>query len=418
MKQIHIIGLGVAEEARLSAEANQALMASALVIGSERQLETVKTFFSDSSAVEFLVLPKLSALKARIEQNPAQQIAILASGDPLFYGIGKWFRQHLSDHHLAYFPGVSSIQAACHALTWSLQDVTVLSLHGRPLEKIRTVLKPNTQLAILTDQSSQPSDIAEELWLAGFEESTLWVCEKLGYADQKVSQWDVQNLLEYDIEVDPLHVTLVDVKGRGGFLPSFPGIPDHHFVTGEVPGKGMISKREVRLQILSLLQANNDDVIWDIGAGCGGVAVELAYWNPRVQVHAIECHEQRLGYLQQNRLRFGVVSNCHIVEGRAPECLAQLPRPNKVFIGGSDGELNALLQQLWQQLPLGGVLVASAVIAGSKAIFNSFAQSLTAADIECVELAVKRGALNNGALQFQGKLPVEIFKFTKTEESA
>lgn len=418
-QHIHIMGLGVAEKAHLSLEAEKALKASKLVIGSERQLQTIKAFFPEHGLadISFTVLPKLSELKALIEAAGEQAVTVLASGDPLFYGIGKWFGKHFVAENLSYYPGVSSVQAACHQLGWSLQDVEVLSLHGRPLDKIRTQLKAHTKLAILTDKFSQPEELAEECWLAGFEQSRIWVCENLGYAQQRVQEFDVQTLLEETFDFDLLHVTLIDVQGVGGFLPNFPGIPDHHFITGEVPGKGMISKREVRLQILSMLQASNTDVVWDIGAGCGGVAVELAYWNQQLNVHAIECHAQRLQYLQQNRSRFGVVSNLHIVEGRAPECLEALPLPNKVFIGGSDGELNSLLQQLWPLLPVNGVIVASAVIAGSKNILNSFALTLPAAQVECVELAVKRGSIEEGSLAFQGKLPVEIYKFTKVDKA-
>mgnify|MGYP000129670695 CR=1 FL=1 len=417
-KMIHIIGLGVAENAELAAQAQAALLAADIVIGSERQIDVVRSLFTKDSVVEFLFLPKLSELKTVINSAAEKTIAVLASGDPLFYGIGRWFTKHFAAQQLHFYPAVSSVQAACHQLGWSLQDVDVLSLHGRPLEKIRLHLKAQSKLAILTDKNSQPEDLAEECWLAGFEHSSIWVCEKLGYADQTVREFSVQELLEESFDFDPLHVSLIDLKGEGGFLPNFPGIPDHHFITGTVSGKGMISKREVRLQILSMLQAANEDVIWDIGAGCGGVAVELAYWNQRIAVHAIECHEQRLLYLQQNQQRFGVVSNCHIVAGRAPECLTTLPMPNKVFIGGSDGELQALLQQVWQLLPIGGVIVASAVIEGTKQQLQAFALSLLPAQVECVELAVKRGSINAEAeLDFKAKLPVQIFKFIKTGES-
>ncbi|NRB38451.1 MAG: precorrin-6y C5,15-methyltransferase (decarboxylating) subunit CbiE [Pseudomonadales bacterium] len=412
---IHIIGLGVSEKAELSSSAQEALLGSSVVVGSQRQIEVVRSLFSEKTDVEFVVLPKLAQLKALIEQHAEKEIAVLASGDPLFYGIGRWFGKSFEAEHLSFYPAVSSVQAACHSVGWSLQDVDVLSLHGRSLDKIRTRLKSNSRLAILTDKNSQPEDLAEECWLAGFEQSRIWVCENLGYQQEKIREFSVVELLEDEFEFDALHVTLIETKGMGGFLPNFPGIPDQHFITGEVPGKGMISKREVRLQILSLMQPANDDVIWDIGAGCGGVAVELAYWNERVAVHAIEFHSQRLTYLNQNRQRFGVVSNLHIVQGRAPDCLGDLPLPNKVFIGGSDGELNTLLNQVWQMLPENGVLVASAVMASTKKQLQDFALTLSAKQVECVELAVKRGTLNEqGELEMQGKLPVEIFKFTKT----
>ncbi|WP_370298389.1 precorrin-6y C5,15-methyltransferase (decarboxylating) subunit CbiE, partial [Pontibacterium sp.] len=148
--QLHIIGLGVAEQAQLSLDAQQALAAADMVIGSERQLQVVDHLLGESPT---LTLPKLSELKALITsyaKEGMQSVVILASGDPLYYGIGRWFSCQFPDEQLRFYPAVSSIQAACHRLGLSLQDVNVLSLHGRPLEKIRTQLKRNSTLVILT----------------------------------------------------------------------------------------------------------------------------------------------------------------------------------------------------------------------------------------------------------------------------
>ena len=414
--QIHIIGLGVAEQTQLSVAAEQALQRSAVVIGSERQCSTLSL-----SGLNVIPLPKLSALKALLKTYEGMDVAILASGDPLYYGIGRWFTKNFRIEQLTFFPAISSVQAACHRQGLSLQDVSVISLHGRPLEKIRSQLKANKTLVILTDKNSQPQILAEECQAAGFSQSQITVLENLGYQQEgrqeRKQSFSVDELLSQPGKLfDPLHVTIINVVGKGGVLPEFPGFPDSHFVTGEEPGRGMISKREVRLTILSYLQPTKDDVIWDIGAGCGGVAVELAYWNEHATIYAVECHQQRLHYLQQNRQRFGVVQNLHIVEGRAPEVLADLPVPNKVFIGGSNGELEKLLQGVWEALPEKGMLVASGVIENTKKQLQRFAKGLQPQQLESVELAVKRGHLDNGDLQFVPKLPVEIFMFKKMKQ--
>jgi precorrin-6Y C5,15-methyltransferase (decarboxylating) len=180
----------------------------------------------------------------------------------------------------------------------------------------------------------------------------------------------------------------------------------------------MISKREVRLAILSLLQTSNDDVLWDIGAGCGGVAVELALWSPRAAIYAIECHEKRLEHLAINRDRFGVVKNLHIVQGRAPDMLATLPAPTKIFIGGSDGELPALLPHVWSLLAMSGVLVVSAVTDNTRSIVNDFINtelhtSAMQDDVESVDIAVTRNKRYDGQWQEQKKLPVTLYRFKK-----
>ena len=412
---IHIIGLGVSEIAELSAQALKALTSADVVIGVERQLSTVKGILENVNAQQ-IELPKLSELVTLISQFENASIVVLASGDPLYFGIGRWFSKNYSSSNLQFYPGVSSIQAACHRLGVALQDVEVLSLHGRPVEKIRTRLSRNKQLLILTDKNSQPQRLAQECLAAGFQASTITVCENLGYSEEKIGTWDASVLADEKQRFEPLHVSFVSVQGIGGVLPEFPGIPDHHFKTGAEPGKGMISKREVRLAILSMLQVSMGDVVWDIGAGCGGVAIELALWNERSTIYALEFNKERLAYLKENQLSFGAVQNLHVVEGRAPEALSNLPSPDKAFIGGSDGELSALLERVWKLLPINGVLVASGVIDSTKQQLKKFAQGLMPQQVESLEIGVKRGQLEEGGFNYVAKLPVEIFKFVKMVE--
>ena len=414
---IHIIGLGVSESAELSTQTQAVLGGCDMVIGSPRQLDTVASLLGGIKITK-VILPKLDQLKATITAADAMAIAVIASGDPLYFGIGRWFSNNFASQNLSFYPAVSSIQVACHRFGLSLQDVSVLSLHGRPLEKLRSKIKANTTLVVLTDKFSQPQVLARECIAAGFKQSILHVCENLGYAEEKLSSYSVQELALSNQSFDPLHVSIISIRGKGGVLPEFPGFPDTVFETGAEPGKGMISKREVRLTILSFLQPANGDVIWDIGAGCGGVSVELAYWNEQVTVHAVEYHQQRLQYLATNQHRFGVVSNLHIVNGRAPEVLAELPAPNKVFVGGSDGELNNVLLQVWEQLPAGGILVASAVMDSTKQQLQLFAQTLNEWQVESVMLGVSRGSLVVKELRYIDKLPVEIFCFKKVASAA
>ncbi|MCP4928904.1 MAG: precorrin-6y C5,15-methyltransferase (decarboxylating) subunit CbiE, partial [Gammaproteobacteria bacterium] len=176
---IHIIGLGVAETAELTASANQALTNANIVIGAERQLAVVNQQLK--STQQRIVLPKLAELTTIIQNNIDQSIAVLASGDPLYFGIGRWFSKRFEAARLQFHPAVSSIQAACHRLGVALQDVNVISLHGRPLASLRTQLKRQQRLLILTDQHSQPQRLAQECLAAGFNDSTITVCENLGY---------------------------------------------------------------------------------------------------------------------------------------------------------------------------------------------------------------------------------------------
>lgn len=409
---LHVIGLGVSVPANLAPAARQALQHAERVIGSERQLDTVAQWLDQQQTV---VLPPLSELKDLLAQYSGQVVCLLASGDPLYYGIGRWLSQHYPAEQLQFHPGISSIQAGCHVLGLSLQDVQVVSLHGRPLLSLRRHLARHRHILCLTDKHSHPQALATLCVEAGFAASRLSVCEMLGYADQQIREFDAETLANDDATLfDALHVTVITVEGDGSCLPAKPGIPDQQFVTDAGSGKGLLTKREVRLAILGLLPAQPGAVYWDIGAGCGGVSVEWALLQATAQVYAIEHHAGRLDCLQQNRLRFGVEENLTVVGQRAPDCLETLPAPDGIFIGGSDGELHALLTQCWARLPQYGVLVASAVTEGSKSCLLAFADTLPEAAVDTLQVAIHKGSKLAGQWVYRPNIPVTLFQFSKS----
>ncbi|TEW56532.1 precorrin-6y C5,15-methyltransferase (decarboxylating) subunit CbiE [Psychromonas sp. RZ22] len=439
-RDIAVIGLGVAENAMLSEAALVALQSADLVIGSERQLRTLEKHLAVQPKIENLhegeqqkiesqigslpprteIFPKLKELKALIETE--NKVVVLGSGDPLYYGIGTWISKHFHNATVRFFPAVSSITQACHSLSIAQQDVNVVSLHGRPLAKLKVALKAQQTLLLLTDKDSLPHHLAAVCLQTGFTEAEIIVCERLGYTEQKISRFTVQDLLKAESEgklqrFDTLHVSFILCGANKGYLPQFPGIKDSHFETGELGSKGMISKREVRLAILSLLQPSRKDVIWDIGAGCGGVSVEMAYWQPKAKVYAIEHNQARFDCLLQNTQKFGVVNNLNTKFGRAPEVLMGLPKANKIFIGGSDGELPKLLEKLWTTLPEDGQIVVSAVMENTKSqlldFYNKRAE-LKDAELETLQVAVNKSKSLAGQLAYKPALPVSLFSFIKS----
>lgn len=428
---IHVIGLGVAEQAVLTANAMQALDSSQIIIGSQRQLETVSIYLDSDSdtAVQarLIELPKLSELKELLtelsdQQAGASQISILASGDPLYFGIGRWLSKQNEIPDLYFYPGVSSIQAACHKLGLSLQDCDAISLHGRPVETLRSLIRHNQTLVILTDKHSHPKRLAQECLELGYLDAKITVCEDLGYEKEQVRSFSIEDLSTEEqlkdsssLHFSDLQVTVIQT-GISKIMPQFPGFNDKLFITGKAAGKGLITKREVRLAVLSLLQPSRGDVAWDVGAGCGGIAVEWAYWNKQGQVHAIEHNDQRFDCLQQNSQRFGVVDNLKPIQGRAPAILDTLPQANKVFIGGSDGDMSELLAFCWMQLPEDGVLVVSAVMENTKQQLLTFRDELIDvgnAKIETSQIAISRGEELAGQLVYRPNLPVTLFRFQK-----
>ncbi|MCZ2723145.1 precorrin-6y C5,15-methyltransferase (decarboxylating) subunit CbiE [Marinomonas sp. 15G1-11] len=431
---IHIIGLGVQQEAVLNSKAQIALLDADCIMGSERQLETVARFTADAQVTILPSLKNLLEVMDDLVKEGVQSLVVLASGDPLFFGIGRWFRQRFHLSQLHFYPAISSIQATCHALGLSLQDVTVVSLHGRPLTNLRRYLQPNRTLVILTDGLSNPLAIAQECQLSGLDLSLLTVCEDLGYLSQRVRSFSVQELIDLppkedteslskqdNVDFSALNIVVLETSSQISFYPSSIGIEDRKFITDKAQGKGMITKRDVRVAILSYLQTDENDTVWDVGAGCGGVSVELSYWNASAKLYSIEHHPERLTCLHANKERFGV-SNMTVVPASAPEGLHELPDPNKVFVGGSDGRLDEVLNISWQRLPSDGILVATAVTENSKRILLDFAErirsyqghhNLPHGETMSVQFSIAKEEELSNQRVYRPSLPVTLFKFSK-----
>jgi len=398
---IDVVGLGMAEAPPTDPAAREALASADVVIGSERQLAAV-----EASQAERLPYPSpFSELANLIARYANARVCLLASGDPLWHGVGGWALTQLPSERLRFHPTPSSVQVACARAGWRVDTVETVSVHGRPLARLRSRLHANRTYALLGDDLATPQAIARELVSAGFSESTVGVAERLGTDDERLTEFDADSLATADNAFDTLHVTLVHTQGSGGVLPEFPGLADTAFETGSEPGKGLITKREVRLTVLAELAPRADDIGWDIGAGCGGVAIEWARWNPRGRVYAAERDAGRFQHLATNRDRFGLDANLHIANEHAPAILANWPDPDAVFIGGHDGALDELLTMALERLRPGGRLVATAVTESARSTLVAFGERHGA---RLSEIAVSRGAELNGATVMRPQLPVMI----------
>lgn len=402
---IHVVGIGI-ETGALSPNARAALEQVELVIGAATHLAA----FPELTAEKIPYPSPMSGLRDLLHSHSARRIALLASGDPLFYGISTTLLRYFSSEHLIFHPNVSSLQAAFACLGRPWQQAQLVSLHGRPLAGLRAALQGNRLYALLTDRENSPTAIARLLIDAQFDESDLWVAENLGMLDERFRHFRATDLANTEVEFSPLNVVILETHGLGGILPEFPGIPDEQFSTGTEPGKGLLSKREVRLTILALLSPRAGDIGWDVGAGCGGVSVEWARWNPSGEVHAVERHPERLEHLGINRERFGVVNNLHIIPGVAPEALSGLPDPHALFIGGSSGNLDEMLDVVWARLRPGGRLVASAVTEDSRVDLHGFAGDREA---YWTELSIARSERLAGQRVMRPYLPVLLMRMEK-----
>ncbi len=407
---IQVIGVAAGAGGDLAAAPRRAIANAEILIGSKRHLEAIAVTTGDVEARTLEYPSPFERLADTLHELRGKRVAMLASGDPLLYGIGTWLTRHVNREHLVFHPNVSSIQVAFARLGISWQEAKTVSLHGRPLGTLRRCLRARRLYALLTDTSNHPGAIAAELCDCRFPDSTLWVAEDLGLASERIREFRADRLAKSDPGFSPLNVVILRTCGSGGVMPEFPGIPDGAFGTDRAAGRGMLSKREVRIVALSLLQPSATEIGWDLGAGCGGIAVEWALWSPFSSVHALEQHPGRIAQLRANRDRFGVNDNLLIHEGRAPQALAALPDPDAVFLGGSDGELGAILDSAWSRLPPSGRLVSAAVTLESRSGLVAFAAGKSA---EWLEISVGRGDRLGTQHVLRPSLPVLLVRLVK-----
>lgn len=412
---LSVIGVATVH-AGFARDALQVLAGADIIIGAERHFSVLDHLEPGSASflnpeTRRLHYPRpFSSLWDVLLSHQDRRIVLLASGDPLLFGLGGFLRQRLLPEQLNFYPAISSIQMAFAKVGHAWQEAEIISLHGRPLLSLRARLKRNRLYALLTDSRSHPTAIAAELVNAGFAESDFWVCEELGNEAEHISHFSAATLATSSQSFSPLNVVVTRTCGNGGILPEFPGVSDELFSTdGDQPGRGLLTKREVRLTALSLLQPHAGQIGWDIGAGCGGVAVEWARWEHRSAIHALEFHPERLKHLNINRERFGVVMNLQVHEGRAPAALDSLPTPDTVFVGGGGADLPAILDACWARLSHGGALVAAAVTEDARVALHLFAGN----DAEWIELSVARGDSLAQQRLMRPHLPVLLMKRVK-----
>lgn len=366
---IEVISLGCGQFSQLTDAAKHVIENAEVIIGAPRHFEEINHLKCSAEKINF-PLP-FEQLENILLAQSNQSIVVLASGDALFFGVGSTLTKIVGRDNLSFHPNISSVQASFHLIGLAWQQAIVVSLHGHPLTTLRRDLVDGRLLALLIDQQTNPYSIAAELTEQGFGKSTMWVCEAIGSEAENVQPYIAQDLSLIDVNFHALSVCIVQVCGTAQFQPSFPGIADHLFSTGAEPGFGMISKREVRLAILSLMQASNQEIAWDIGSGCGSISVEWARWNSTGTIFAIESDARRIVHIKTNCERFGTTHNVKLVKGEAPESCETLPDPDCIFVGGSNG-LGPMLEYAWSRLKPGGKLIASAVTKSSTVALEQF----------------------------------------------
>jgi precorrin-6Y C5,15-methyltransferase (decarboxylating) len=338
------------------------------------------------------MLPALPGLFAELA---GRRVCVLASGDPLLHGIGATLARVLGPERLHVVPHPSSVSLACARMGWAVDGVEVVSAVARPLARVRRVLAPGARVLVLSENAATPAAVAALLVDAGYGGSGMTVLEQLGgpaehRVDGTAGEWAAP-------PGDPLNVVAVACSGPG--LGEVPGLPDDAY-----DHDGQLTKREVRAVTLAHLAPRPGELLWDVGAGNGSVAIEWLRAHRACRAVAVEIDVARAGRIAANAEALGVPS-LQVVRGRAPEALAGLPAPDAVFIGG--GITNpGVLDTCWAALGPGGRLVANAVTLEAEAVLVA-GRDRCGGDLTRME--VSRAAPLGGFTGWRPAMPVTIW---------
>lgn len=349
-KWLALIGIGEDGIEALSPAARKLLAQALLIVGGARHLALAGPLACETMIWPTPLTDAIPAILAR----RGSPVCILCSGDPFHYGAGTLLSAHFGRDEMQCFPAPSAFSLAAARLNWSLQDCSLISLHGRSFERIIPVLQPGARILCLSWDETTPPRLAKLLCARGLGETRVIVLEAMGGPRERMRETLASN---FDLgEIAPLNVVALEIplKNAVQFLPRGNGLADSWFTTD-----GQFTKREVRAITLSSLAPMRGELLWDVGAGSGSIAIEWLLSDPANRAIAIEAREDRTSLIKRNAENLGV-PHIETVTGKAPEAFANLPQPQAIFVGGGASN-KALLDKAYAALPEGGRLVVNAV---------------------------------------------------------
>ncbi|MBP0613971.1 precorrin-6y C5,15-methyltransferase (decarboxylating) subunit CbiE [Jiella mangrovi] len=394
-----IVGIGDGGVSSLSGEAMDALDNAATIFGGARHL----AFLGDTRAETVVWETPFADALGRLLERAGTPTVVLATGDPMWFGVGASLARHVSPDEMLVLPAPSAFSLAAAKLGWPIQNASCLTVHGRPVDQISRHLFPGEKLLILSENGGSPREIARLLTSRGFGQSRLTVMEHLGGERERIRATVAAGYDLGDDEADLNLVAVTCVAGRAATpRPTVAGLPDDAFVHD-----GKMTKRTLRALAIAALEPMPGALLWDLGAGAGSIAVEWLRAAPRVRAIAIEPKSERCAMIAENAATLGV-PELFIVDGKAPEALAGLDQPDAIFIGGglSDGVFDAA----WDALKPGGRMVAHAVTLESEAILLDLHGRLGG---ELMRVAIDRAEPVGPFRGFRPSMPVIHWHVTK-----
>lgn len=390
---VAIVGIGADGWTGLASSARDEIRAAEVLIGSRRQLDLVPA----AVAAERMAWPSplVPALPGLLAEHGSRRMCVLASGDPMFFGVGTVLAGLLGPDRIRVVPHPSSTSLACARLGWPVQDVEVVSVVGRPVELLHAAIQPGRRLLVLSAGGATPAAIAALLAVRGYGSSTLTVLERLGAPDERTVTGTAST---WDGTVDPLNIVAVEcVAGvDAAVLPPTPGLPDDAY-----DHDGQLTKREIRAVTLARLAPVPGQLLWDVGAGAGSIAIEWMRTHRSCRAIAVEDRPERAARITANAASLGV-PGLQVVVGRAPAALADLPAPDAVFVGGG-GTALGMVDRCWDALAVGGRLVVNAVTMESELIVADGYGKLGG---DLTRIAVQRASPVGGFTGWRPMMPV------------
>ena len=402
MHQIYVLGLGI-DHKEIAPGVLKRIAAAEVLVGGDRLLN----IFRDHPGIK---VPIRSPLKSVIEQikNEMQlnrNVVVLADGDPLFFGIGERLINVLGRGAVTFEPNVTALQAAASRMKIPWHTIQTVSLHGRQdLQPLLAALVHGHRIGVYTDANFPPAGLAQELLERGIDAFDMHVFEDLGTASEKARCFTLKGALKKVFS--PLNFIILE-RTKPSLIPLSLGLDDDLYLHQ----KGLITKKEIRAAGLAFLGIAPNHTIWDLGAGCGSVAIEASFLARRGAVLAVEKNADRVQLIRDNIRRMGAYG-VHAVHGEMPECLEDLPDPDRIFMGGGMGKNNRVLETAAERLRPGGRLVLHLVLMGSLARTRDYLQSLNW-PVALTQIQASRSGSIAGDLRLAALNPVFIVSAEK-----
>lgn len=361
-KWLSVVGVGDDGLAGLSAAARCLVDRAEVLVGGRRHLDKVPV-----DGRLRLPWPKPFGIMAeRLSEFKGRRVCVLATGDPCCHGVGALLARCFPAEELHIVPAPSAFSLACARLGWSLPQVDTLSVHGKPLTRLHPFIQPDTRLLLLSENGSTPAQVARLLRGRGFGPSVISVLSHLGGETESMVRYRADDWPS-TAEMPDLNTVAIECKlsTAGKALSRTPGLPDDSY-----EHDGQLTKREVRAVTLASLAPGPGQHLWDIGAGCGSIAIEWMRHDPRCRASAIESNPGRVAMIARNASNLGT-PDLQIVNGEAPQALRDLAPPDAIFVGGGTSQAG-LLEACWDGLKAGGRLIANAVSLEGEAVLGQW----------------------------------------------